>query len=105
MFNIILIIVVAVMLVALLIAAFLAGYFYRDIRTSISALRSRVASLEKTDLPEPAIIDPKTPKELKEHQFDEPDGESAIIAAKKPSELRREKDRQLTEELNRMSGQ
>jgi Sec-independent protein translocase protein TatA len=103
--NIILIILGIVILLGLIGLAVALGYFWRDIRTSLSAVRSRLANLEETDLPEPAIIDPKTPQELKEHQYDQDDEESAIVVAKKPRDLRREKDQKLTEDLNRISGQ
>jgi hypothetical protein len=89
--------------IAAIVLAMIAGYYLRDIRATLLALRSRVANLEEDGgLPGSAIVEAKTPKELVEHKFDEPDEESAIVTAKKPGELAREKDRKLQEELDRL---
>jgi hypothetical protein len=77
------------------------GYYLKDLKLSISALRSRVKSLEEDEIPYEAIIDAKTPKQVNEDRFDD-DEESSIISAKKPGELAREKDRKLQEELDKL---
>lgn len=77
------------------------GYHLREIARHYRNLRSRVADLE-TDggMPEPAIIEAKTPLQVKQDPIDD-DDESAIIVAKKPDELRRERDRKFDEEMER----
>lgn len=103
MFNALLITATIVAVLSAILMGVMFGYYAKEIRTSISALRSRVANLEEGGgMPDPAIIDAKTPKQVNEELFDEPDEESAIVTAKKPGELRREQDRKLQEDLDRL---
>lgn len=103
MLNVILLVAVIAVLILLVVGALAAGYFLRDLRQSMSAIRSRLANLEESDFPEPAVFDARTPQELKEHKFDD-DGDSAVIQAKTPKMLAKEKDTKLNEELDRLSG-
>lgn len=103
MSNVLIIFVIVLVGLALVGVGVFAGYHLKEINSQYRALRSRVAGLEAGGgLPDLAIIDAKTPKQVREEAFDEPDEESAIITAKKPGELRRERDRKLDEELDRL---
>lgn len=97
--------ILTIILVGLILVAAGAGvgYHLKEVYSELRAIRAKLASQDEGGgMPEIAIIEAKSPKQIREEAFEEPDEDSAIITAKKPIELRREKDRRLSEDLDRL---
>lgn len=102
MSSVLLVFVIVLVGLVLVAAGVGIGYHLKEVYSELRAIRAKLASQEEGGgLPEIAIIEAKSPKQIKEEEFFD-DEESAILTAKKPSELRREKDRRLNDELDKL---
>jgi hypothetical protein len=98
-----LVVIVIVLATFIIVGAGIAiGYHFKEFTSELRAVRAKLASQDDNGgMPEIAIVDAKSPKQIKEELFDEPDEDSAIVIAKKPSELQRERDRKFDQEMEK----
>lgn len=77
------------------------GYRYRNLQDEVKQIKERLDEQDKlADAPTLIEVTPAVEREKKRYN---PDPDSAIVIAKSPAEIARDKDRKLNEELDKLS--